>query len=352
MKKTILFLVNLMLSISAHAIDFYGVDKPSSSRIIKKHEKEISQIERMLRREIVGNNLDKISNKEMEKIGKIKRHLLAEIKKENAYLFVDLQTVFYPENKTIYSTIEIIDKDNPGRMTFVDSIPVIKNNKKKIKHKPDLIDEMIKYEAIGVKMILSHKMALYSSCPVYHCTSGFEDPRLKSYLSLFNAGAIKEKTLILDTLNDDKDPDRRAAAAFLVAHFNNPHEIISVLSAHVDDTDSGVRNNVMRVIGGTMEKSKLKDINVRPFLKALDSPYVTDRNKALWVLSESLGHRSSDSFILNHGGGKLLALLRLKQPNNHDLAYFILRKLSGKDFGSTNVAAWEKWVSSAQHQVV
>ena len=133
-----------------------------------------------------------------------------------------------------------------------------------------------------------------------------------------------------------------------MGHFKNPREIISVLSSHVDDQNDGVRNNVMRVIGETVDRAKLKEIDITPFLNALDSPYTTDRNKALLVLSAAVNTASSKKLALQKGGDKLLAILRLQQPNNHDTAYIILKKISGKDFGSTNVAAWEKWVASAR----
>ncbi|WP_332248013.1 HEAT repeat domain-containing protein [Legionella tunisiensis] len=70
---------------------------------------------------------------------------------------------------------------------------------------------------------------------------------------------------MIDTLNNDPDPSRRAAAAFLMGHFKDPNEIISLLMVHVNDRDSGVRNNVMRVIAATMFKANIAPIDVVPF---------------------------------------------------------------------------------------
>ena len=82
-------------------------------------------------------------------------------------------------------------------------------------------------------------------------------------------------------MNHDPIPDRRAAAVFLIGHFKDPKEIMSTLTPHVMDADSGVRNNVMRVIGMTMEKAHLTQIDLHPFLVLLQSPVESDRNKAL-----------------------------------------------------------------------
>ena len=108
----------------------------------------------------------------------------------------------------------------------------------------------------------------------------------------------------------------------------------------------------MRAIGATMVKDKISEIDVTPFLDALDSPYTTDRNKALYVLFSAATSETSKRLILQKGGDKLLALVQLKQPNNHDWAYQILKKISGKDFGATNVVAWTAWVYSAKNKSI
>ena len=154
--------------------------------------------------------------------------------------------------------------------------------------------------------------------------------------------------LIIDTLNHDPDPERRAAAAFLIGHFTNPHEIVSLLSPHVSDPSSFVRNNVLRVLGATIQKAKITQINVPPLLDLLDSPFDTDRNKALWVLYTAADEPKSKPVIIQQGGKKLVSLLRLKQPNNHQLAYEVLLKVSGKNFGENDLVSWENWLRSAQ----
>nr|WP_019217963.1 hypothetical protein [Legionella tunisiensis] len=50
-----------------------------------------------------------------------------------------------------------------------------------------------------------------------------------------------------------------------MGHFKDPNEIISLLMVHVNDRDSGVRNNVMRVIAATMFKANIAPIDVVPF---------------------------------------------------------------------------------------
>jgi hypothetical protein len=44
-------------------------------------------------------------------------------------------------------------------------------------------------------------------------------------------------------------------------------------------------------------------------------------------------------------------MLKLKQPNNHNISYQLLKKISGKDFGEDNSIAWEKWIMEKQNVV-
>lgn len=89
-----------------------------------------------------------------------------------------------------------------------------------------------------------------------------------------------------------------------------------------------------------MNKAGIHEIDVMPFVKLLDSPFDTDRNKALLVLMNAANSTSSQQLISQNGHKNLVALLRLKQPNNHEPTYALLKKVSGKDFGPDNADAW------------
>ncbi len=356
MIKTLLLITSLAFSMTASAaVDIYGTSNRNVQNILKKHNKEIAELEAKIKEAIqsapAGDNDDRPEPPLVSDIKKRQRALIDELKKENGFLFVDMQVVFFPDTQEVHSTVEVVDKEHPERLRFLAPKRSHDGPGKRKTHTPDLIDTMIKYDNITFDMMRLNQLKSVPPCPVYHCAFDFENPKLKPYLAIFNKGAIKEKTFILDTLQHDPDPERRAAAAFLVGHFQDPHQILSVLLPQVTDKDDGVRNNVMRVIGTTMEKAKIHDIDVNPFLEAIDSPYDTDRNKALVVLLNAAESKSIQKQIIQKGGNNLLALLRLEQPNNHDWAYLILKKISGKDFGSTNVTAWSKWVAAAKNKV-
>jgi hypothetical protein len=350
MLKQMVLLCGLFGSINANAlnnvdiVDLYGLNKEASKRIVNKYGKDISQIALSLQNEYVKVPLDaKKMPIQMLNLKKKQQALIEKIKNENGFAYVQFDTVIYPQNDSVYTTIEIVDKDHPERLRFISP----KSNLKKYEHKQDLIDAMINYNNVGTKLMVEHQTpAVDIPCPVFHCTSGFEHPKLKPYLAVFNEGAINQKSFIINTLKHDKDPERRAAAAFLTAHFKDPQEIISILGESVDDPNNGVRNNVMRTTAETIARSKLTEINAMPFINALDSPYTTDRNKALFVLEAAADGKHAKEVIRAKGGEKLLSLLELKQPNNHEPAYAILKKISGKNYSSTDYTAWRHWMSS------
>lgn len=342
-----------MISINAVAkpiVDLYGDESVKAAKILKKYSKRVSEIEVSFHN--VLKSTETYNKKNFEKEFLKRNRLIAAIKNEGDYLDVDFGTIEYvnKNHEYEYTTIEVVKKDQPKRLLF--NNPMIK--KPKYKPKNDLINQMIEFGQIELKLFDAHQMESDPKkivCPVYHCFLGFSHPQLKPYLKIFNTGVIKEKQLILDTLGNDPDPERRAAAAFLVGHFKDPNEIVTQLSSHLDDPDSMVRNNVLRVIGTTIKKAKMTQINAKPYLNLLESTKATDRNKALLILSTIVTSPQEKPIMIQNGGKNLISLLRLKQPINHDFAYQILKKLSGKDFGETNYAAWENWFESAKKKL-
>lgn len=348
MKQLWILLLHLILTMNAWAgdvVDLYGASPSASDRIIKHFVRQVREIESELTAEFASSMDGNIRNpKRVEQLLQKKARLVNAIKRTGHFLFADLQTVSYPGDNDIYTTIEVVEKNQPERLQYVHPKHPIKS----VAH-DDLINTMIVYQSIAMKLMMTGQLDLHdNSCPVYHCTVPFKHPKLKPYLALFNEGAVHQKQEIIQALNHDPDPERRAAAAFLIGHFNNPQDIMSLLSPHVNDEDEGVRNNVLRVMGETVARAHITTFDATPFLSLLDSPSVTDRNKSLLVLLTAADSSAGKKQIIQQGQARFIALLRLKQPNNHGMAYAILKKISGRDFSETDFTAWEQWFIEAQ----
>ena len=344
MLKIISLILNIILvadGFAGNVIDVYGVDTKTAARLTAQYAKQIDDVAGLFYQALMSNdNLPE----QTRKANKAKTLQLAQtIKQKFGFLYVNFDTVFYPGQQNYYTTVEIVDKNRPDRLRFIKQTKASPHLTHE--NKQDIISSMITYSTISQELIFNNKMdAQITSCPVYHCFSNFTHPQLKPYLNVFNDGVKKYKSLILATLKHDADEERRGAAIFLIGHFTNPHEIMNILLPYVNDNNSLVRNNAIRVISETMRSAHITDVDLLPFITLLDSPYETDRNKSLLVLLTVASTQSAQSTIIHHGSDKLLALLKLKQPNNHELVYLILKTMSGKQYGEYDISAWQKWM--------
>jgi len=94
------------------------------------------------------------------------------------------------------------------------------------------------------------------------------------------------------------------------------------------------------------------DVPIDPVLEALEHPSTLDRNKASAILDGLLERPDGDRLhrvIAKRAGATLIAMLRLKQPNNHGFAYAILKKVRGQDLGERDYDAWEAWLTKLQN---
>lgn len=350
MIKKILVLSILASSAMAQAyqtdvVDVYGAKPSVAKRIMKNYAKEVSRLELTMQNQMLQTP-GSFESKEFQALVLQQVQLREKIKKENQLKYVNFETIIYPKDDSLYTTIEVVDSDHPERLRFVKEAADYKSRP----YKPDLVGAMQKYQQVNTELMLHHKISpTPGKCPVYHCTAGFEHPQLKPYLNLFNEGAVKQKSFIIKTIKNDPDPERRAAAVFLTSHFKDPKEIIAVLSNSLTDEYEGVRNNVMRVMAETVEKSHAK-IDPLPIIATLDSPVTTDRNKALYVLIAVADNPGYHSVIREKGSEKLISLLALNQPNNGEMAHILLKKISGKQYSRTDLSAWKNWASSLKNQ--
>lgn len=326
---------------SAHIIDLYGDDnKIKTKSLIERYSKDIDAINQ-LKLDII---MSQSENSEMGKLIHLKNEVAQKIQREGDYLYVGIDSIFYSHLKDRYSTIDVVTKDHPERLRFKIVSGDENTLKDRIVKEKDLIEEMIEYTDLMVKLNAQEKIQPPANCPFFHCILGFDHPKLKPYLNKFQEGVIKDKEKVIQTLKADTDSERRKAAAFLVGHFSNPSEINSLLQTYILDANEGVRNNVIRVLAAVMSKTNKIEIDIEPLLSLLDSPSITDRNKSLFFLFYASRAEEAKKVILQKAGLTLVDLLALKQPNNHDIAYLLLKQISGKDFGERNISEWKKWV--------
>lgn len=343
--KKIVIMVAILFSITVFGstIDLYGdKDEEKVKTLIQKQSKALESLSK-LRIKAMNRMEDKSI---LKKFTRLKAEIAQRIKKEGDYLYVDIDHIYYPHLKTQYTTIEVIKKEDAERMRFASKEGLEEESLTRVVQKHDLIEDMISYKEKAIQLITQNKIPYFvPNCPFFHCITDFKHPDLKPFLTQFQQAAesIAEKRAVVLALKGDKDRERRGAAALLVGHFKQEEEIITTLQPYVLDEDVEVRNNVIRVLLLTMIKSQKTPKDIRPFLQLLDSPSVTDRNKSLFLLLQAIQNKAAKRLVRQEAAKKLVDLLALKQPNNHDPAYEILKQISGKHFADTDLLAWNHW---------
>ena len=259
------------------------------------------------------------------------------------FAYVTLSPVrYYDRRNFFYVTVDVVEqRDKARRLNFL-APPV-----KRFPDPDGLLEKWREYEEAGRSLAEKGQLGTEKAhCPAFHCVWGFQHPKLKTYETVFQYMVPKDKEKLKAILREDERATYRADAAFLLAHISDPNELVQALLPMIRDSDAMVRNNAMRVLSQLAEERKEVAIPIRPFLDALDFPDTTDRNKSLATLDALAGRPENQGILLREAGPKLVRILRLLQPNNHDYAYGILKKISGKDFGERNYDMWLQWLDS------
>jgi len=322
-------------------IEMYGTSEQLADKLMKKYDKQLRTLYQAMLSN--PNKPDYMENHDLA--DQLYHSITSDLMKEGYFSFVNISHIFYPVDNTAYITVDVVDKnDNEIRNSFSQPLSEI------IKDKSGLITSWLAYEKKSWELLRQGKIsAEITNCPVYHCVFGFENKALRNYLSEFNTAEKHEKELV-NILTNDADPEKRAAAAFLIGHFNNPKKIIELLTPALDDPDFRVRNDSLRVIISTVLKVEDPElpVPVKKIINAINDPTAAVRNKALLILTEVVKKdKKYHQYVKTNAEQTLVDLLKLKQPNNHDGAFMVLKEISGKNYDQWDIASWEKWVGNS-----
>lgn len=300
-------------------------------------------------REKLGTKIEKASSAwmsgDIEGFVKLDEELTREIKAMGPFAYAHASAItYFTPGRPVYVTVDVVEEQDWA--TRMDFLPP------PMKELPDpdgLIALWKEYEKTGAALRDKGELkGQDTKPPAFHSLYGFEHPELKRFEEPVRTGARKNKERLIEILRNDRDDQHRGMAAFLLAHIEDGNELVRVLLPSVRDPSNFVRNNVMRVLIFVAKDHPEIDVPIQPILKAIDYPDVSDRNKSLYVLDGLADRKGSREILIREAGPKLLRILRLTQPNNHDPAYSILKKISGKDLGDRDYPAWEVWLRSVR----
>lgn len=328
--------------------DIYGVDEKTKQKIYTCCSEIVEQY--LNAHQKLFASQAEPNKKDMVQVLRLQDKMVAKIKKVDNFADVKLSVIYYSGTRKPYATLDIVKKSEQDRIPNKKRV----NNRKQMDLKQEiklLFQTWDDYNTQKMKLIRTSEISFGKvTCPVMHCTFGFNQEETKSILPKLQEGVIKYKQDLFNIIALSQNDQQRGDAVFILANDTNYNEVAGFLIHYTDDSSDLVRNNVMRVLGAIIAKHKISNLNINKIIQALNYPYVTDRNKAAYVL---LGMIKSDPNIhqqvIQQAGFTLVELLKLSQPNNHDFAYHILKEISHKNYSEYDYQSWSAWLAT-QHE--
>ena len=248
----------------------------------------------------------------------------------------------------VYVTFDVVEpSDKKVRMRFVP------RPTEPFEDPDGLLKAWDDYLTLGFDLLKTNEItSAREDCPAFHCVFGHKHPKLAPFEKIFMAGVAKNESRLKQIFLNDKSDQHRGNAAFLLAYSHDGMELVKLLSLRMADESDVVRNNVMRVFSDISNYHRQITLPLDKVYAALEMPATTDRNKAssviLGKLTDPVEREKYRKDIMNKAVPIFLKTLRLKQPNNHDMAYLALKLLSGETFGEFDYSSWENWYKSAR----
>lgn len=308
-------------------IDAFGSPRIEVQTIEAKHGQEIATLSEL--------------NEMTESFHRLKGEIEKAVKVEFGLAAAEISVVTYPPKNDRYLTFDLLEIPDVNERT-----PFSKPPSGEYQDPNGALAVWDEYWNLSFELLRSGEFQGSKMCPIWHCFLGFEHPKLAPYLARLNSLTEKNQTKLLQILTDDAKTQRRASAAFLLAHISDGDAVIQAMQPAIFDSEMEVRNNALRVLVLISINHPEKRIPLDPVTKALRFPTTLDRNKAGSVLAILSKRPENRAAILKADGWVLFDMLKLMQPNNHDPAYTTLKNLSGEKFGDRDYIAWETWLKA------
>lgn len=331
---------------STFSIDVYGVDEDTERKIINCCTEKIIRYEELKEKILIKRS--KASHHDQLNIKLMHDKIVDEIKKISGATLVELSTILYPERTIRYTTVDIVKEDEIFRIPKAPKRSITNN----LSINTKVNNLFLIWNDYNIKnSILFNTGRLKKDtkkCPASHCVWGFDDNEMNKYYTILHRQSKKYEATLQNIILHSSDELQRGDAIFILANSDNYVSTVDFLIEFIDDESDLVRNNAMRVIAAILAKHKVKAPPLNKIIQALNYPYVTDRNKAAYLLlSVARNDASTHDEIIKSSGDTLIKLLKLKQPNNHDLSYQILRTISHRNYADGDVKSWREWIKEA-----
>ncbi len=261
-----------------------------------------------------------------------------------AYAKMHYGEYFTSASRQAYITFDLVDAgDAAARMPFR------KVGTQTLRDPEGLIASWWAYSELGKALRLRGEIPLdRPSCPAYYCLWGSPKPDLEAFERLFVQKAAPQKAALKEVMENDSLPSNRAAAVFLLSYVPESMTALSAAYAALTDPDETVRAAGLQVLADVAVYHKDVALDLGKVIAVLDFPSTLDRSRALEVLSGLADREGYRDALIRRAGSRIIELLKLNQPANHDRAYTLLVILSKESFDRRDYKAWESWLRTQE----
>lgn len=255
-----------------------------------------------------------------------------------AYAGLTLSEHFTSVDHAMYVTFDIVDEADRGRLAFAPQ-PT-----RKTTDPEGLLAAWKSYYDLGSALARRGEMPVdRPDCPGFYCLWGAPTPELGALQDKFISGAAAKERELRTVLLHEVDPQRRAAALFVLSYGPRGEKVVESSLAALKDPSPVVRGAGLQILADIINHRKDLRVDADKIVPLLDDPDRSVRSKTLGLLVPMVDDKKAREKILA-AAPRLIDILRLSEPGSHDLAYTVLGQLSRKSFGRRDYAAWEKWV--------
>ncbi|MBI3289390.1 MAG: hypothetical protein HYZ74_07725 [Elusimicrobia bacterium] len=248
---------------------------------------------------------------------------------------------FTSVDHAMYATFDVVDAADRGRLAFAPA------PRRTLPDPDGLLAAWKQYYELGSSLSRRGDLSVdRPDCPGFYCLWGGPTPELSALQNRFVSGAAGKERELRGILANEADADKRASALFVLSYGTNGEKVVAACMAALKDPAPGVRGAALQILADVVNHRKDLRVDVERIAPLLDDPVGVVRGKTMGLLVPMTDDESQRKKLMA-SAPRLVALLRLHQPDNHDLAFTVLGMLSRSSFDAHDYAKWEAWAQRA-----
>jgi hypothetical protein len=279
----------------------------------------------------------------LAKAEEIRASIEKDVAKKPGIAFAAVRVVEYytSVDHALYVSIDVVDEAERGRLAFAPA------PSRRVADPAGLLATWKQYNELGAALSRQGKMPIdRPECPGFYCIWGAATPELAALQQKLVDGVPGKLKELRDVLSNEADGEKRTAALYALSYAKAGEQVVEDSLRALKDPDGRVRGAALQVLADIANHRKELKIDLDRVLPALDDPLGEVRAKVMGLLVALSDDKEQRPKLLS-AAPRLVALLKLKQPESADLAFTVLGLVSKKDLDRRDLPAWEKWAAAA-----